>query len=136
MLFLNDVSIRKIKTPPFTWGNVGQNDTALENISQGIFTLKLVLSDVRERKAESSILITSTNYPTRPFSGTAFKIPGKIELEDYDLGGPEKAYFDSALGNSGGVYRTDDVDIISDDSNEYISEKKNNKFTDDTLIIL
>jgi len=36
----------------------------------------------------------------------------EIEAEDYDEGGQDVAYHDTSIGNSGGVYRTDDVDII------------------------
>ncbi|MEQ8469797.1 MAG: DUF5010 C-terminal domain-containing protein [Marinoscillum sp.] len=39
------------------------------------------------------------------FSGTS--LPGIVEVEDYNEGG----YFDTSTGNSGGAYRTDDVDI-------------------------
>lgn len=35
----------------------------------------------------------------------------RVEAEDYDAGGPNVGYFDNTPGNSGGVYRTDDVDI-------------------------
>ena len=35
----------------------------------------------------------------------------KIEAEDYLAGGQGVAYFDTTAGNSGGVYRSDDVDI-------------------------
>ena len=38
-------------------------------------------------------------------------IPGKIEAENYDTNGPGVSFFDNTAGNSGGVYRTDDVDI-------------------------
>jgi len=37
----------------------------------------------------------------------------EIEAEDYDEGGQDVAYYDTSPGNSGGVYRTDDVDIIA-----------------------
>ena len=43
------------------------------------------------------------NYPT------FVKI--SLEAEDYDEGGQNVAYNDTSPGNSGGVYRTDDVDI-------------------------
>ena len=36
-----------------------------------------------------------------------------IEAEDYDEGGQDIAYNDTSPGNSGEVYRTDDVDIIA-----------------------
>ena len=44
--------------------------------------------------------------PYRPLS-----IPGRIQAEDYNLGGEGSAYHDTTAGNSGGAYRHDDVDI-------------------------
>jgi len=38
-------------------------------------------------------------------------IPGKIEAEDYDIGGEGAAYHDTTSANQGGQYRSDAVDI-------------------------
>jgi len=38
-------------------------------------------------------------------------VPGRIESENYDTNGVGVSFYDDTLGNSGGVYRTDDVDI-------------------------
>jgi hypothetical protein len=38
-------------------------------------------------------------------------IPGRIEAEDYKSGGEGVAYHDTTSGNSGGAYRSDDVDL-------------------------
>ena len=38
-------------------------------------------------------------------------IPGRVEAENYDTNGPGVSYYDNSPGNSGGVYRNDDVDI-------------------------
>jgi hypothetical protein len=38
-------------------------------------------------------------------------VPGRIEAENYDTNGPGISYYDTTPGNSGGAYRTDDVDI-------------------------
>jgi hypothetical protein len=46
-----------------------------------------------------------------PFSGAPVSVPGTIEVENYDKGGAGVAYHDLTAGNSGGAYRTDDVDI-------------------------
>ena len=46
-----------------------------------------------------------------PYYGTPMAIPGTIEAEDYDLGGPGVAYQDASSGNTGGSYRSEDVDI-------------------------
>ena len=41
----------------------------------------------------------------------AHPVPGVIEAEDYDHGGPGIGYVDRTRGNVGGAYRSDDVDI-------------------------
>ena len=46
-----------------------------------------------------------------PYGGSPSTIPGIIQSEDYDIGGEGIAYHDTDVGNSGGDYRTDDVDI-------------------------
>jgi len=47
-----------------------------------------------------------------PFSGTAPALPAKIEVENFDSGGPGLAYVDTTSGNSGNAYRTtESVDI-------------------------
>jgi uncharacterized repeat protein (TIGR03803 family) len=51
--------------------------------------------------------------PTRRGDGIPITIPGSIEAEDYDGGGPGIGYADTTPGNEGGGYRADDVDIKS-----------------------
>lgn len=46
-----------------------------------------------------------------PFGGTPTALPGVIQAENFDDGGAGKAYVDTTPGNSGGKYRTTDVDI-------------------------
>jgi hypothetical protein len=53
---------------------------------------------------------SSTTGPT-PFGGTAWAIPGRIEIENFDEGAAGAAYADTSPGNAGGRYRTTDVDI-------------------------
>jgi hypothetical protein len=48
---------------------------------------------------------------TSPFHGTPAPVPGTIQAEDFDNGGAGAAYFDTTAGNSGGAYRSTDVDI-------------------------
>ncbi len=52
---------------------------------------------------------TCTITVNAPVTGKA--IPGKIEVEDYNTGGQGVGYNDLTSGNSGGSYRTDDVDV-------------------------
>ena len=48
-----------------------------------------------------------------PYSGTPINLPGTIQAELYDRGGEGVAYHDTTAGNSGGVLRSDDVDLQS-----------------------
>ena len=54
--------------------------------------------------------VPSTTMTPGP-SGTIWQIPTRIEAENYDRGGEGVGYHDTTLGNLGGQYRTDDVDI-------------------------
>lgn len=53
------------------------------------------------------------NVPQAPYLGTAWPIPGKIEAENFDVGGMMNAYYDATSSNEGAsTYRTDeDVDL-------------------------
>jgi len=46
-----------------------------------------------------------------PYTGSPIELPGMIQAENYDKGGSGVAYSDATAGNSGGVYRHDDVDL-------------------------
>lgn len=43
----------------------------------------------------------------------ATEVPGVVQAEDYDTFGAGVSYYDTTPGNTGGVYRADDVDIES-----------------------
>lgn len=52
--------------------------------------------------------------PHTPYKGTAAKIPGKLEVENYDepgVGSIGKSYLDNDAENKSGAYRKDGVDI-------------------------
>lgn len=55
----------------------------------------------------------SANNPNvqRPFLGQAAKLPGRVQAENYDLGGSGVAFQDQEQENQGGAYRSDWVDI-------------------------
>lgn len=57
----------------------------------------------------------SETIPQEPYS-FVFTLPGKIEMEDYDLGGQGIAYYDKDVENQGEAYRNDGVDIVTVDS--------------------
>ena len=55
--------------------------------------------------------------PQTPYNDVAAAVPGKIEAENYDVGGHNKAFYDNDRENQGEAYRQDEVDIVAiDDS--------------------
>ena len=60
----------------------------------------------------------ATKIPQEPFKGTPSAIPGKIQAEDYDKGGHNKAFYDNDRENQGKAYREDEVDIVQIDSTD------------------
>ena len=51
-----------------------------------------------------------------PYGGTAAAVPGTVEAENFDEGGPGVAYADAGLGNNGSAYRATDVDVAANAS--------------------
>src|SRR5205085_5892377 len=45
------------------------------------------------------------------YSGTPVALPGTIQAENFDKGASGTSFKDTTTGNSGGAYRTTDVDI-------------------------
>ena len=48
----------------------------------------------------------------KPYLSIPHKIPGRIQLENYDIGGQHISYFDNTAHNTFGHYRSDFVDIL------------------------
>ena len=49
------------------------------------------------------------------YGGTPWAVPGMVEIENFDVGGPGVAYSDTSAANEGGYYRTtEQVDISND----------------------
>ena len=58
-----------------------------------------------------------TAVPQTAYKGTVATVPGKIEAENYDEGGHNKAFYDNDRENQGKAYREDEVDVVAiDDS--------------------
>jgi hypothetical protein len=81
------------------------------NVAVGTYTLTAKAYDNNSNTATSASVVVKVNVAQGPYGGTAWPIPGKIEAEAYDVGGAGVAYNDSDVGNNGGQYRSDDVDI-------------------------
>jgi hypothetical protein len=54
---------------------------------------------------------TSTSSVGTPYSGTPVALPGTVLAQNFDLGAQGVAYQDATAGNSGGAYRSTNVDI-------------------------
>lgn len=54
--------------------------------------------------------------PPTPYKDVRAAVPGIIEAENYDVGKPNRAYYDADGENQGGAYREDAVDIVAIDS--------------------
>lgn len=87
----------------FSWTNVGA----------GTYSLTVKATDNTNLVTTSSaVSVTVNNAATQsPYGGTVRNLPGRIEGEHYDLGGEGVAYHDLSAGNSGGAFRTDNVDL-------------------------
>jgi beta-glucanase (GH16 family) len=87
----------------FTWASV----------PNGCYTINAKAIDDLGGSNTASINITvGTGCGQSPYYGTPSAIPGKIQAEDFDLGGEGLAYHDTTSGNSGNQYRTlENVDI-------------------------
>jgi hypothetical protein len=46
-----------------------------------------------------------------PYTGTPVALPGTVQFENYDAGGSGIAFYDTTSGNTGNVYRSNNVDI-------------------------
>ena len=97
--------------------SVGVDNAAPYSVSytiatSGSHTVTAVATDSQNDKGSASVTIKVTT-PQGSYTGTPHPIPGKIEFEQYDVGGNGYAYLDNATGNTGGAsFRTDeDVDI-------------------------
>ncbi len=72
--------------------------------------------DGRSRSSHLSLVTAAGAMPPSivgdPYHGTPHPIPGRIQAEDFDLGGAGVSYQDGDPGNNGGAYRVlEDVDI-------------------------
>jgi chitinase len=106
--------IGELNQAPFTtikWTGVGS----------GSYTLTVQVTDnlgVTTTSAPVSITVNSASS-SLPFLGTAANIPGKIEAENFNLGGNNVSYYDLTSTNLGGSYRTGNVDIEACGDNGY-----------------
>jgi PKD repeat protein len=102
---------------PATASGIGPH--AVSYASTGVKTTTLTTANTAGSSSKSkTITVVNCNITVQlPYNGTPATIPGRIEAEKYDLGGEGIAYHDVTIGNSGGQFRTDDVDIEKSGNN-------------------
>ena len=61
--------------------------------------------------AAQTVVSLQTKSVESPYGGKPWPVPGKIEADNYDVGGNGVAYFTTASGNPTGDYRNDDIGI-------------------------
>jgi endonuclease/exonuclease/phosphatase family metal-dependent hydrolase len=60
---------------------------------------------------DTNVTSTSSSTASSPYSGSPVVLPGTIQAENFDNGDEGVAYYDTTPGNTGGAYRSTDVDI-------------------------
>lgn len=106
-------------TGPLTIPNTGgwQNWTSITKsdvpLGAGQQTLRIVFDTNGPDGVFGNVnyLRVSAGTTSTPFGTAPIEVPGVIEAENFDHGGANVAYRDTSAGNSGGQYRSTDVDI-------------------------
>lgn len=88
-----------------------QKSYVWKNVSEGKHTVWAVAYDNDNKEYTSAKKEISIYVAQTPFNGVPFKIPGKVEAEEYDFGGEGNAYHDTDDKNSEGTTRNDGVDV-------------------------
>ena len=114
-----------LRVPDTGGWNSYQDLAVVVSLEAGVQTMRLVfdtagstnavgnVGSIRVDKTSSAATATTGGAVSSPFGGSARAIPGTIQTEDFDHGGSGVGYLDNSSGNSGGYYRSTDVDIAS-----------------------
>ncbi len=73
----------------------GKTSYVWEYIEEGTHSIWAVGKDSNGKEYSSRKISIKIMEEQKPFNGTPFKIPGKIEAEEFDLGGEGNAYHDN-----------------------------------------
>ena len=92
-------------------------NTKLEIVNQsGVDRMQMAWADTVETTPPKQDPFGGLDADGKAIAGTPAAIPGKIEAENYDLGGNRVSFYDKSTDNEGGFYRKDAVDIVALDS--------------------
>jgi hypothetical protein len=87
----------------------------LDNLSSQTHTLSIAGKE-GNAKLDNLLITDDLAFIPGNFANKPVPIPGKIEMEDYNIGLNGIAYYDSTPGNECGEYRDDDVDICKSET--------------------
>ncbi len=107
----------KVKVERVRWESKDKAVSGTELVSESEMTINGTSLTVPV-KIESilygyRIYLTPVNVPQKPYNNIVAKIPGKIEIENYDIAGQGFSFYDNDEDNKGGEYRDDAVDIVT-----------------------
>ena len=92
-------------------------NTKLQIVNQsGVDRMQMAWADTVETTPPQQDPFGGFDADGKAIAGKPAAIPGKIEAENYDLGGSRVSFYDKSSANEGGAYRKDAVDIVALDS--------------------
>ncbi|MDD2239715.1 MAG: carbohydrate-binding protein [Kiritimatiellae bacterium] len=104
--FANTIFLSSDSTAPYT--------ATWSNVPAGLHTVSARATNNADQVGASEDVVIRVHGP---FGGAAAEVPGQIEAEHFDLGGPGLGYLDTTAANEGGQYRPGEaVDITVDAS--------------------
>ena len=92
------------------WTTVRKSAVSL-NAGQQLWRLVMDTNGATNAVGNFNYIRVTRGTASTPYGGSAVALPGTIQAENFDNGGAGLAYVDTSTGNSGGQYRTTDVDI-------------------------
>lgn len=96
-------------SPDFATGNSVSGSASVSPSTTTTYSLTCTGSG--GSKTKQTVVTVGSTSAEAPYGGTPWAIPGKIEADNYDVGGNGIAYYTTATGNQGGDYRNDDIGI-------------------------
>jgi hypothetical protein len=92
------------------WATIRKTNVAL-NAGRQVWRLVMDANGATTAVANFNYIRVTTQTVGTPYGGSATALPGVIQAENFDEGGATRGYVDTTTGNSGGQYRSTDVDI-------------------------
>jgi hypothetical protein len=94
----------QLSGPAATLANANSSQPSFTPATAGTYVFRLTVNDGAASSSDD-ISVTATS------GGSSINLPGRLQVEAYRNGGEGVGYHDLSAGNTGGQYRTDDVDM-------------------------